>query len=45
MGTDPAKILQAYRNVTDGRWRTPQVPELWDGRAAERIVEILVEKL
>ncbi len=45
VGTDPAKILQAYRNVTDGRWRTPQVPELWDGRAAERIVEILAKRL
>ena len=45
VGTDPAKILDAYRKVIEGQWRTPQVPELWDGKAAERIVEILVEKL
>ncbi len=45
VGTDPAKILDAYRKVMEGSWRTPQVPELWDGKAAERIVEILAEKL
>ncbi len=45
VGTDPVKILEAYRKVIEGQWRTPQVPELWDGKAAERIVKIIVEKL
>ena len=41
-GLDPARIrtavLAALANRHDGRGR---VPELWDGRAAERIVAIL----
>jgi UDP-N-acetylglucosamine 2-epimerase (non-hydrolysing) len=45
VGTDPAKILAAWRAVMSGRMREPAVPPLWDGHAAERIVEILAEKL
>jgi UDP-N-acetylglucosamine 2-epimerase (non-hydrolysing) len=42
VGTDPERILSAYRSVTSGKWRSSKIPPLWDGRAAERIVEILV---
>jgi len=42
-GTD--RILAAYRNVTSGNWREPQIPSLWDGKAAQRIVKILLEKI
>ncbi len=28
-----------------GGWRKPVIPPLWDGRAAERIVRILLEEL
>ena len=45
VGTDPAKILGAYREVVSGRWRRPQVPPLWDGAAGQRIVKILCETL
>jgi len=45
VGTDPQKILAAYRNATSGNWREPQIPPLWDGKAAQRIVRILLEKL
>jgi len=45
VGTDPKKILAAYRNATSGQWREPQTPPLWDGKAAERIVRILLEEL
>jgi UDP-N-acetylglucosamine 2-epimerase (non-hydrolysing) len=45
VGTEPQKILAAYRRVIEGRGREPQTPPLWDGRAAERIAGILVEKL
>ena len=45
VGTDPEKILAAYREIIDGTARLPQIPELWDGHAAERIADILVEKL
>ena len=42
VGTDPEKILAAYRAVTEGRARPCQTPPLWDGRAARRIADILV---
>jgi len=45
VGTDTGRILAAYREVIDGRGRRPQVPPLWDGHAAERIVRILAERL
>jgi len=45
VGTDPETIIAAYRDVLAGRCRTPQTPPLWDGRAAERIAAILVERL
>jgi len=41
VGTDPQRILSAYRSVIDGQWREPQIPPLWDGKAAERIVDVL----
>ena len=45
VGIDPDKIIKAYRQAIDGNWREPQIPPLWDGHAAERIVKILLEKL
>ena len=44
VGTDPEKILTAYRNAISGNWRKPQIPPLWDGKAAQRIVRILLEE-
>lgn len=41
VGNDPARILAAVRDVLDGRHKKGQVPELWDGRAADRIVDWL----
>ena len=45
VGTEPQKILAAYRNATDGNWREPQIPPLWDGKAAERIVRKMLKSL
>jgi len=45
VGTDPATIVQAYRRAMNADWREPVIPPLWDGRAAERIVETLLEEL
>ena len=41
-GTDPDRIIRAYRQATNGERRKSQIPPLWDGYAAERIVKILV---
>jgi UDP-N-acetylglucosamine 2-epimerase (non-hydrolysing) len=41
VGQDPEKILIAATEILASRGKTGQRPELWDGHAAERIVEIL----
>lgn len=42
VGTDPRKILAAAQNILAGKSKAGRVPPLWDGKAAERIVEILI---
>jgi len=36
-------ILDAANDILDGRGRAGSVPDLWDGKAAERIVDILAQ--
>jgi UDP-N-acetylglucosamine 2-epimerase (non-hydrolysing) len=43
VGTDPDKILAAYREVKNGGSKMGDTPPLWDGCAAERIISILDE--
>ena len=42
VGVAPAAIFAAWRDVAEGRWRPGELPELWDGKAAERIVRFLL---
>jgi UDP-N-acetylglucosamine 2-epimerase (non-hydrolysing) len=44
-GTDPARIEQAVGKVLRGEIKAGRRPALWDGRAAERIVQILQTEL
>ncbi len=44
VGRNPERILQEARKILQGNWKQGQIPELWDGKAAERIVDILAEK-
>ncbi|MCB1700814.1 MAG: UDP-N-acetylglucosamine 2-epimerase (non-hydrolyzing) [Pseudomonadales bacterium] len=39
VGTDPVKILACYEAVISGGGKPGRVPELWDGKAAQRIVD------
>lgn len=41
IGTRPETILPALDRLYQGRWPKGASPELWDGHAAERIVQIL----
>ncbi len=45
VGTQPEKIVAAARKVLSGKSKAGRVPALWDGHAAERIVEILLREL
>lgn len=43
VGNDPEMILAAARKVLDGNAPEGQVPDKWDGKAADRIVEVLLD--
>lgn len=40
-GTDPERVKAAIDDLIRGAVRTFRVPELWDGHAAERIVDVI----
>jgi UDP-N-acetylglucosamine 2-epimerase (non-hydrolysing) len=40
-GTRTSSILAAYRRIQDGALGPFQIPALWDGKTADRIVEII----
>lgn len=43
VGNDSAKIKENFEHLLSGHWKQGQIPELWDGKTAERIVEHLVK--
>lgn len=43
-GTDPTKIVEAYRRCRAATVAGGRVPEKWDGKAAERIAELLATR-
>lgn len=45
VGTDPGKIVAAARDVLGGKGKPGRIPPLWDGHAAQRIVEILLKSV
>lgn len=43
IGTDPDNIKPALDRLFAGEWKKGDIPPLWDGHTAERIVEILLK--
>jgi UDP-N-acetylglucosamine 2-epimerase (non-hydrolysing) len=43
-GSDKEKIVDFANQILDGNWKKGTIPELWDGKTAERIVRVF-EKL
>lgn len=41
IGTDPKAIAPAMARVFAGEWKEGRIPELWDGKAAERVIKII----
>ena len=42
LGTDPQAIKPAMEKLFSGNWKKGAIPDLWDGKAAERIIESLL---
>ncbi|MBT32926.1 MAG: UDP-N-acetylglucosamine 2-epimerase (non-hydrolyzing) [Thalassobius sp.] len=45
MDLDPQKIIDLASQVVEGKYKKSNVPEKWDGKASERLVEVLVGNL
>jgi len=43
IGTDPKAIQPAFKKLFSGNWKKGSIPELWDGKTAERIVKHITQ--
>jgi UDP-N-acetylglucosamine 2-epimerase (non-hydrolysing) len=41
LGTNPKAIKPALKKLFDGQWKKGNIPEKWDGKTAERIVDTI----
>jgi UDP-N-acetylglucosamine 2-epimerase (non-hydrolysing) len=45
IGTDPKAIAPAFNKLFQKNWKKGGIPDKWDGKAAKRIVDILVNHI
>ena len=43
IGTDPKNIAPAMKTLFAGEWKKGGIPELWDGKTAGRIIDIILK--
>jgi UDP-N-acetylglucosamine 2-epimerase (non-hydrolysing) len=43
IGTNPKAIAPAFKKLLSNDWKIGKVPELWDGKTANRIVDIITK--
>lgn len=43
VGEDAQKLYAVVSDMLEGRWKATSIPDRWDGRSAERIVQTLVD--
>lgn len=43
VGTDPKNVAPYMKKLHDGEWKIGEIPHLWDGKTAKRIVEDLLD--
>ena len=41
IGEDLEKLPELVKDIEEGRYKKGKIPEKWDGKAAERIVEVI----
>jgi len=42
VGTDPEQIVSYGADALNGKWKESRIPDLWDGKASERIVAVIL---
>ncbi len=42
IGSNPSAIKPAFERLNSGQWQKGGIPELWDGKTADRIIKILI---
>lgn len=45
IGTKPSSLKHAFEKLFAGKWKSGGIPDKWDGKSGERIVEILARLL
>ncbi|MBP7087854.1 MAG: UDP-N-acetylglucosamine 2-epimerase (non-hydrolyzing) [Candidatus Omnitrophica bacterium] len=43
IGDDLTRVIKEFNNILEDKYKNSQTPQLWDGIAATRIIEILVD--
>lgn len=43
VGADIDKTKEAFRVLNEGKWKTAQIPKLWDGNTAMRIINHIIK--
>ena len=43
VGEDPSQLAEAVEKMVTHKWKQSAIPDRWDGRTAERIVQTLIE--
>jgi len=43
IGTDPKNIAPAMKTLFAGEWKKGGIPELWDGKTAGRIIDVILK--
>lgn len=43
VGTEPSNLARYFKRLSDNEWKKGTVPELWDGKTSERIIDKLLE--
>ena len=44
VGEDATLLGQATSDMVAGRWKQSAIPDRWDGRSAERILQTLLDR-
>jgi UDP-N-acetylglucosamine 2-epimerase (non-hydrolysing) len=45
VGEDAERLRDTLADMVAGQWKKHSLPERWDGRSAERIVQILIDEV